>query len=92
MLKQALSKWLIFAWKIAKKLNCLKKSKYFVNLRGKIEMFFTRSHDPQISNQIDAVVIQAAYPSKICIGCKHRLFLKLNGATFNFLSFVSPGL
>ena len=33
--------------------NCLKESKFFGNLPGKIK-FFTRSHDPQILNQIDA--------------------------------------
>src|SRR6218665_1218011 len=36
--------------------NCLKKLKFIGNLPGTIEMFFTRLHDPQISNQIDAVV------------------------------------
>ena len=30
------------------------KLKFFRNLSGKIEICFTRSHDPQISNQIDA--------------------------------------
>jgi len=33
--------------------NCLKKSKFFGNLLGKIKIFLTRIHDPQISNQID---------------------------------------
>jgi len=30
------------------------KSKFFGNLPGKIDIFFTQIHDPQISNQIDA--------------------------------------
>ena len=46
-------KWAVFAWKIKTFLNCLKKSKFFGNLPGKVD-FFTRIHDPQISNQIDA--------------------------------------
>ena len=34
----------------------MKKLKIFGNLPVEIEMFLTRIHDPQISNQIDAVV------------------------------------
>jgi len=30
------------------------KSKFHLNLPGKIEILLTRIHDPQISNQIDA--------------------------------------
>src|SRR6218665_381521 len=34
-----------FAWKI-KLINCLKKSKFFKNLPGKIEILLTRIHEP----------------------------------------------
>jgi len=39
-----------------KKVEILRKSNFFVNLPGKIEIVLTRIHDPQISNQIDAAV------------------------------------
>ena len=51
----------IFSYNLPRKIemfwwNCLKNRNFFGNLSGKIE-FFTRIHDLQISNQIDAAAI-----------------------------------
>jgi len=57
----------IFAWKIELFRKLVWKSrKVFRNLPGKIG-FFTWTHDPQISNQIDAAVIIYIFKQPVTI-------------------------
>ena len=54
ILHRSSCKWPIFAWKIEFLVKLLEKLKFFENLPAKVEIFYTRINDPQISNQIDA--------------------------------------